>query len=209
MEELLEPQLLPASNSPSQPTKIKKPEKRTVVSDQEWVSLIVRLYRKIRPNLSLAICLGKYTDVNTLHKAYTGAVTLNPLYLNREQAIAADAESRYWISNIQAIGDDCPSYRNLLDECLVTLSLPAHVLVLTDRPEEALAMFDQRFRPLIVSPKPVPGHLGSFTLRYKNRDYVYFFNAGGRCSLEHQTDYYNSPHHVFSSDDVIEKIYVN
>jgi hypothetical protein len=89
------------------------------------------------------------------------------------------------------------------------LSLPAHVLVLTDRPEEALAMFDQRFRPLIVSPKPVPGHLGSFTLRYKNRDYVYFFNAGGRCSLEHQTDYYNSPHHVFSSDDVIEKIYVN
>ena len=70
-------------------------------------------------------------------------------------------------------------------------------------------MFDQRFRPLIVSPKPVPGHLGSFTLRYKNRDYVYFFNAGGRCSLEHQTDYYNSPHHVFSSDDVIEKIYVN
>lgn len=207
MEEL--PQLLPASNSSAQSARPKKSEKRIVVSDQEWVSLIVRLYRKIRPNLSQAICLGKYTDVNSLHKAYTGAVTLNPLYLNREQAVAADAESRYWISNIQAVGDNCSNHSKLLDDCLVTLGLPAHVLVLTDRPEEALAMFDQRFRPLIVSPKPVPGHLGSFTLRYKNRDYVYFFNVGGRCSLEHETDYYNSPHHVFSSDDVIEKIYVN
>ncbi len=209
MEELLEPQLLPASNSSPQSAKPKKPEKRIVVSDQEWASLIVRLYRKLRPNLSLAICLGKYTDVNALHKAYTGAVTLNPLYLSREQAVAADTESRYWISNIQAVGDDCSSYSRLLDDCLVTLGLPAHVLVLTDRPEEALAMFDLRFRPLIVSPKPVPGHLGSFTLRYKNRDYVYFFNVGGRCSLAHETDYYSSPHHVFSSDDVIEKIYVN
>ena len=209
MEELLETPPLTGFKSASQPDKTRKPEKRIVVSDQEWVSLIVRLYRKIRPNLSLAICLGKYAEVDALHKAYTGAVTLNPLYLSREQAVAADAHSRYWISNIQAVGDNCASYRKLLDECLVTLSLPAHVLVLTDQPQEALAIFDQRFRPLIVSPKPVPGHLGSFTLRYKNRDYVYFFNIGGRCSLEHETDYYNSPHHVFSSDDVIDKIYVN
>ena len=209
MEELLEPPLLPALTPACQPDKTRKPEKRTIVSDQEWVSLIVRLYRKIRPNLSLAICLGKYTNVDTLHKAYTGAITLNPLYLSREQAVAADTHSRYWISNIQAVGDNYANYRELLDECLVTLSLPAHVLVLTDQPQEALAMFDQRFRPLIVSPKPVPGHLGSFTLRHKNRDYVYFFNVGGRCSLEHETDYYSSPHHVFSSDDVIDKIHVN
>ncbi|MBK7091768.1 MAG: hypothetical protein IPH59_08615 [bacterium] len=78
MEELLEPPLLPALTPACQPDKTRKPEKRTIVSDQEWVSLIVRLYRKIRPNLSLAICLGKYTNVDTLHKAYTGAVTSIP-----------------------------------------------------------------------------------------------------------------------------------
>ena len=180
-----------------------------MVSDQEWVSLIVRLYRKIRPNLSIAVCLGKYTDVNTLHKAYTGAVTLNPLYLTREQAVIADTVSRHWIANIQAVGDRYNTYRELLDNCMVTLSLPGHVLVITDQPQEALQLFDQRYRPLIVSPRPVPGHLGSFTLRYKNRDYAYFFNAGGRCKLEYESDHYTSPHHVLSSDDVIDKIYVN
>jgi hypothetical protein len=166
MEELLEPQLLPASNSPSQPAKIKKPEKRTVVSDQEWVSLIVQLYRKIRPNLSLAICLGKYTDVNTLHKAYTGAVTLNPLYLNREQAIAADAESRYWIANIR-------HRRRLPELSESSRRMPGDW---PRRPTCSCSPTGRRnfghVRParltaLIVSPKPVPGHLGSFTLRYR------------------------------------------
>ena len=88
-----------------------------MVSDQEWVSLIVRPYRKIRPHLSIAVCLGKYTDVNTLHKAYTGTVTLNPLYLTREQAVIADTVSRHWIANIQAVGDRCKTYRELLNNC--------------------------------------------------------------------------------------------
>ena len=205
--ELLERPPTPAKAVPAE--KAVKPERRIVVSDQEWVSLIVRLYRKIRPNLSIAVCLGKYTDVNTLHKAYTGTVTLNPLYLTREQAVIADTVSRHWIANIQAVGDRCQSYRELLENCLVTMSLPAHVLVITDQPQEALALFDQRYRPLIVSPRPVPGHLGSFTLRHKNRDYAYFFNAGGRCKLEYESEYYSSPHHLLSSDDVIDKIYVN
>jgi hypothetical protein len=207
MEDLLENPAPAATTDPVQ--KARKPERRIVVSDQEWVSLIVRLYRKIRPNLSIAVCLGKYTDVNTLHKAYTGAVTLNPLYLTREQAVIADTVSRHWIANIQAVGDRYNTYRELLDNCMVTMSLPGHVLVITDQPQEALKLFDQRYRPLIVSPRPVPGHLGSFTLRHKNRDYAYFFNAGGRCKLEYESDHYTSPHHVLSSDDVIDKIYVN
>jgi hypothetical protein len=209
MEDIFQPVQLPGPNPTSQPGASRKPEKRTVVSDQEWVSLIVRLYQKIRPNLSVAVCLGKYTDVSTLHKAYTGAVTLNPLYLKRAQAVGADSESRFWISNIQAVGDDFSDYRALLQDCLITMGVPAQVVVLTDRPQEALALFDQRVRPLIISPKPVPGFLGSFTLRYKHRDYVYFFNVEGRCTTEYETDYYASPHHVFSSDDAIEKIYAN
>ena len=207
MEDLLENPAPAAKTDPAQSAR--KPERRIVVSDQEWVSLIVRLYRKLRPNLSIAVCLGKYTDVNTLHKAYTGAVTLNPLYLTREQAVIADTVSRHWIANIQAVGDRYKTYRELLDNCMVTMSLPGHVLVITDQPQEALNLFDQRYRPLIVSPRPVPGHLGSFTLRYKNRDYAYFFNVGGRCKLEYEPDHYTSPHHALSSDDVIDKIYVN
>jgi hypothetical protein len=67
MEDLLEKPAPAAKTNPAE--KARKPERRIVVSDQEWVSLIVRLYRKIRPNLSIVVCLGKYTDVNTLHKA--------------------------------------------------------------------------------------------------------------------------------------------
>ena len=140
MEDLLEKPAPAATTVPAQTAR--KPERRIVVSDQEWVSLIVRLYRNIRPNLSIAVCLGKYTDVNTLHKAYTGAVTLNPLYLTREQAVIADTVSRHWIANIQAVGDRCKTYRELLDNCMVTLSLPGHVLVITDQPQEALQLFD-------------------------------------------------------------------
>lgn len=198
-----------AASASGVPGTTKRTEKRLVISDQEWVSLIVRLCRKLRPNLSMAICHGKYTDVETLHQAYTGSVTLNPIYRNREQAVAADRHSRFWISNIQAIGNDCASYRQLLTECLVTLKQPAHVLILTDQPAEALKMFDHRFKPLIVSPRPVPGHTGGFTLRHKNRDYVYFFNVDGRCALNYETDYASRPHQLFSDVDTIEKIYVN
>src|SRR5260370_23119212 len=102
MEDLLGKPVPAAKVGPAE--KALKPERRIVVSDQEWVSLIVRLYRKLRPNLSIAVCLGKYTDVNTLHKAYTGAITLNPLYLTREQAVIADTGTRHWIANIHAGG---------------------------------------------------------------------------------------------------------
>src|SRR5260370_4423495 len=129
MEDLLGKPVPAAKTVPAE--RSLKPERRIVVSDQEWVSLIVRLYRKLRPNLSIAVCLGKYTDVNTLHKAYTGAVTLNPLYLTREQAVIADTVSRHWIANIQAVGDRFKSYPQLLDNSMVTLTLPGHVLAIT------------------------------------------------------------------------------
>jgi hypothetical protein len=187
-----------------------KPEKVHVVSDNEWVALFVNLFRKIRPTLTNVVCLGKFTDVKHLQKAYTGSITLNPLYVSKAAALAADKESRYWISNVQAVGDDAKNYGALIKECFVRLGqAPGHLLVFTDEPAEAIKLFSLPFEPLIVSPKPVPGFKGSFRLRCRNRDYVYFFNCEGRCNITYDTDLLGSPHHIFSSQDHIEKIFVN
>jgi len=187
-----------------------KPEKVHVISDHEWVALFVNLFRKIRPTLTNAICLGKFTDVKHLQKTYTGSVTLNPLYCSKAAALAADKESRYWISNIQAIGDDAKNYGALIEECIVRLGqAPGHLLVFTDEPAEAIKLFSLPFEPLVISPKPVPGFKSSFRLRCRNRDYVYFFNCEGRCNIPYDTDLLGSPHHIFSSQDHIEKIFVN
>ena len=82
-----------------------------MVTDQEWVSLIANLLRQGCPDLSNIVCLGKFTNPDTMHKAYTRSLVLNPLFCSREAAKACDKESRLWISNIQAIGDDVRSLR--------------------------------------------------------------------------------------------------
>ena len=96
----------------------KAPQKIYMVNDQEWVALIVNLLRKFaepdnnQPETSPMVtitniaCLGKFTDPKTMHKAYTSPVALNPLFCSKKAAQACDKESRLWISNIQAIGDD-------------------------------------------------------------------------------------------------------
>src|ERR1022692_3490768 len=103
------------SESAAQGTKQPVPPKIHMVTDQEWISLIANLLRQGCPELSNIICLGKYTNPNTMHKAYTRSLMLNPLFCSREAAQACDKESRLWISNIQAIGDDVRSLRVLLE----------------------------------------------------------------------------------------------
>ena len=106
----------PAAIDPESPKpKPFKLEKVHVVSDNEWVALWVNLFRKIRPSLTNAVCLGKFTNVKHLQKAYTGSITLNPLFLSKAAALAADKESRYWISNVQAVGDDAKNYGALIE----------------------------------------------------------------------------------------------
>ena len=180
------------------------------ISDQEWVSLISNLLRYVAPVLTNVICLGKYTDPNTLHKAYTGTLVLNPLFLTKTEATACDKQSKYWISNIQAIGDNVPNLQKLLTACIAPLQNGLYTLVVvTDQPQQALALNYRPYQVLVVSPTPIAGYRGSLKLRYKNRDYQYFFNCGGQYVTEYVTDEHTSPHLIFSSRDHIEKIGIN
>ncbi len=201
----------------------KAPQKIYMVNDQEWVALIVNLLRKFaepdnnQPETSPMVtitniaCLGKFTDPKTMHKAYTSPVALNPLFCSKKAAQACDKESRLWISNIQAIGDDVKNLRALLDNCMACQKAygPHAIVAITDNPREAARLFEQPYYPLIISTVPVPGHKGTMTLRFTNKEYQYFFNCDGQFITEYQSNDLSSPHLVFSSSDHIQKIKVN
>ena len=199
------------SESAAQGTKQPVPPKIHMVTDQEWISLIANLLRQGCPELSNIICLGKYTNPNTMHKAYTRSLMLNPLFCSREAAQACDKESRLWISNIQAIGDDVRSLRALLDNCFVPHNpYPPHALaVITDNPKEALKLFVHPYQALIISPLPIPGFRGSMKLRCRHTEYQYFFNCNGQFATDYVPGDMSSHHHIFESLDHIGKIDVN
>ena len=182
-----------------------------MVTDQEWVSLIANLLRQGCPELSNIVCLGKFTNPGTMHKAYTRSLVLNPLFCSREAAKACDKESRLWISNIQAIGDDVRSLRVLLENCLAPHNpYPPHALaVITDNPKESLKLFVHPYQALIISPVPVPGFKGSMKLRCRHTEYQYFFNCNGQFATDYVPGDMTSHHHIFDSPDHIGKIDAN
>ena len=187
------------------------PQSIHMVTDQEWVSLIANLLRQGCPDLSNIVCLGKFTNPGTMHKAYTRSLVLNPLFCSREAAKACDKESRLWISNIQAIGDDVRSLRVLLENCLAPHNAyPPHALaVITDNPKESLKLFAHPYQALIISPVPVPGFKGSMKLRCRHTEYQYFFNCNGQFATEYVPGDMTSHHHIFDSPDHIGKIDAN
>jgi hypothetical protein len=200
-----------ATEEPGAKTGKEKQQKIHMISEQEWVSLIVNVLGCLCPELRNILCLGKYTDPNTMHKAYTGQIVLNPLFTSRAAAQACDKQSRLWISNIQAIGDDVRDLRALLSTCIAPHSPcgPHSLVVLTDNPKEALQLFGFDYRPLIISSVPVPGVVGSMKVRCRTKEYQYFFNAAGVYATEYDTPELTSQHHIFSTRDHYEKVALN
>ena len=120
-------------------------------------------------------CLGKFTDPKNMHKAYTSPVALNPLFCSKKDAQACDKESRLWISNIQAIGDDVKNLRAFLENCMACQSAcgPHAIVAITDNPREAVRLLERPYYPLIISTVPVPGHKGTMTVRFTEKEYRY------------------------------------
>lgn len=201
-------------NQPTPATTVDKTKAPKIhhVHDQEWVSLIVNILKQCSEQyLRNVLCLGKFADPETMHKAYTGSVLLNPLYCSKKQALECDRKSRQWIANIQGIGDDVPNLKKLVEMCLAPNEQwgPYKVVVVTDNPQEALKLFQYPYEPLIISTMPVPGFKGMMSLRSRGKEYTYFFNCEGRKIMEYETDMLNSNHLTFSSFDHVGKIVVN
>ena len=199
----------PAAKADAKP----KVPKIHVVVDQEWVSLIANLLKQHQPELTNILCLGAYTDPEALHKAYTSSLILNPLFCTKEAAKKCDQTSRLWIANIQAVGDSVKTLRQLLDNALAPHNNygPHLLTVITDNPKEALNLQTFPYEFLIISPVPVPGFRGNMKVRCHNRDYQYFFNCHGSFNFEYTPDstLSGSNHHIFSTRDHLERIYVN